>query len=268
LKGHKGLKAFLVILLILALGGTAFVFGWVNIFVKPGEVAVLSSKTHGVSDELVEAGNFRWVWYALIPTNTTILRFHPDTFQMPFSFSGTMASGQAYAQFSGLDAASFDYRFSGRISFRIRIESLPALVRDNFMRSSEDLAAYMDKLAQDIVSGARLLLDEQTRQSGGLEALLAADLGGRLGAALQARFPLVQDLDLLLENVLLPDFDLYRQASSIYLSYLDYQELYLDASLHANAETAINTQLRIDELARYGELLDKYPGLLEYLKIE
>jgi hypothetical protein len=39
-------------------------------------------------------------------------------------------------------------------------------------------------------------------------------------------------------------------------------------ALDDSAEKHIDSQFRLDELARYGDLLTRYPVLLEYLKME
>ena len=99
------MKKFLVTLLILLiLAGTVFFLGWSQMSVPVGYYGVINSKTHGVNPELVRSGEFRWIWYKLIPTNVNIAVFRLDPVNFTMNFSSSLPSGDTYASFAGIEA--------------------------------------------------------------------------------------------------------------------------------------------------------------------
>jgi hypothetical protein len=65
-----------------------------------------------------------------------------------------------------------------------------------------------------------------------------------------------------------PDFALYDSVHLVYQDFLASQRQSLAENIQEAAARNIDTQLRLDELAKYGELLSKYPILLQYPGIE
>jgi hypothetical protein len=54
----------------------------------------------------------------------------------------------------------------------------------------------------------------------------------------------------------------------LYEEFLEKQREYVAEAMGRKAESRIENQIRFDELERYGELLSKYPPLLQYLELE
>ncbi|MCL2234031.1 MAG: hypothetical protein FWB99_13265, partial [Treponema sp.] len=126
------MKKFLLFLLFLTgIGGAGFFFGWAQLTVPPGSYGVLRSKTHGLDTQVIREGEFRWLWYKLIPTNVTVSTYTLGPVTRSIRSSGSLASGQVYAALAGVDA-DFSWEISGEISFSIRPEALPELtLREN-----------------------------------------------------------------------------------------------------------------------------------------
>jgi hypothetical protein len=142
------MKKFLISLFILIiLGGAGFFFGWAQMPVPPGAYGVLRSKTHGVDETLIREGEFRWIWYKLIPTNTETLVFTLKPVSWPFKVQGSLPSGNTDAAAAGVDA-DFSYELSGTLFFSIKPELLPALVDNNGIGDQGGLEEYENKLAQ------------------------------------------------------------------------------------------------------------------------
>ncbi|MDR3276388.1 MAG: hypothetical protein LBT11_04135, partial [Treponema sp.] len=144
------MKKFALFLLILvALGGVVFFFGWVQLQVPPGSVGIIRSKTHGLDPRPVQEGEFRWIWYRLIPTNTQVTIFRPDLTEKSIRISGTLPSGELYSTFAGLDE-DFSYAVSGALTFSIKVDALPGLMERQYITNQEDLDAFGQRLADEI----------------------------------------------------------------------------------------------------------------------
>ncbi|MDR3122630.1 MAG: hypothetical protein LBU16_02495 [Treponema sp.] len=262
-------KALGVFMLLLILGAAAFFFGWAQLPVPPGSYGVLRSKTHGVDPELIREGEVRWVWYKLIPTNAATLIFAPNQVNVPVSVGGTLPLAATYAEKTGI-AADFSYTLEADLSFAVKPDSLPALA----LKGITDQAALEEhekSLAREIDFFARERLEAYAAQGepadgsppyGSLRALSA-----RLEREIGDAFTDVENISYVVRSAKMPDFALYATARSLYGDYLNRQRELLGAEISGQAERNVNTRLRFDELEKYGELLTKYPALLQYLDL-
>ncbi|GHU78561.1 hypothetical protein FACS189462_3440 [Spirochaetia bacterium] len=262
------MKKFLAVLIVLLIAGcVGFFLGWAQLGVPSGSYGVMRSKTHGLDERLIREGDFRWVWYKLIPTNVTIQVFTLDQIERPFSFQGSLPSGDVYAAFSGFDA-DFSYEMSGTFSFNIRADSLLSLVSERNLAGQEDLIAYEAGLASDIEAFIRSQLEVISADEGVIASILSSGRSPVLDSAIAEAFPQIENLACRIPAAVFPDFVLYRQTRLIYEDFFAKQREYLSAGLDTDAGKQLDSRFRFDELARYGELLTKYPILLQYLAIE
>ncbi|MDR0709283.1 MAG: hypothetical protein LBF77_04375 [Spirochaetaceae bacterium] len=254
----------LVIIALLGLGIAAFFLGWVHLSVPPGSYGVMRTKTHGIYPELIQDGKFLWVWYKLIPTNAVISVYSPNKVERPFSISGALLSADLYRRFASLDM-DFSYELDGSFTFRIDPESLPALTESRGIGGQDDLEKLEASTAAEIESFIGRCLDEYRKEP---ETLLDAGFPDRLKQEISAAFPGIGGFEITLNIVKFPDFALYDSLRLLYQDYLDRQRQLLTEDIREAALRNVTTQLRLDELARYGELLTKYPILLQYLGME
>ncbi|MDR0624191.1 MAG: hypothetical protein LBG10_07150 [Treponema sp.] len=262
------MKKFIAALIILIiLGGAGFFFGWAQLTVSPGSVGVMRSKTHGIDPRLIREGEFRWVWYKLIPTNVSVSVYRLDRMEHPFTVKNTLPSGSAYAAFAGI-TADFSYEVSAALSFSINPDFLVSLISDNNIGTQADLDAFETTVAGNIETFIlrRIGLGEET--TGDFEAMFRTGSSPELETAIKESFPYIENINCLIQTVKIPDFALYRQVRGIYEDFLFRQQEYLSGGMMEKAESRIDSQFRFDELARYGELLTKYPVLVQYLAIE
>ena len=119
------MKKFLVVLLFLALlGGTVFFLGWTHLTVPPGSYGVMQSKTHGLDPEVIRDGEFRWLWYKVLPTNVDVSVFTIGPVRRVIESSGNLSSGDIYAALVGI-TENFSWEVSGEFSFSLKPEALP-----------------------------------------------------------------------------------------------------------------------------------------------
>jgi hypothetical protein len=260
-------KFFILFFILLALGGTGFFFGWVQLAVPPGSYGVMRSKTHGLDRALIREGEFRWVWYKLIPTNTDIRIYRPLPEERRINHRGTLPSADVYASFAGIDV-DFSYEFTAILSFNIGPESLIPIIEERNIMGQDELDAYMDSLAGEIegfVLGRMRHIGEDGEE---LRLILETGSSPELEAEIRQAFPRTAELSCRAEAVRFPDFSLYSRLRDLYAGYIDSQREYMARARNESSTRHVDFQFRMDELTRYGDLLSRYPVLLEYLKLE
>jgi len=255
-------KFFVTLLILIILAVLVFFFGWVQLSVPPGAYGVISSKTHGIDPRLIIPGEFRWLWYKLIPTNVTISVFRIEPVQRSINANGSLPSGNIYSQFAGGDV-DFSWEINASFSFTLKPDTLISVAEKNNIVSQEELTAYQQNLANEIESFIIHWLSSPA-EADQLENFMTG-VSQNLENKVLERFPWIDNFTCQVKNVRFPDFALYRQIRSLYEDFIAKQREITASSMSKKAEYRINSLLRLDELERYGELLTKYPILLEYL---
>jgi hypothetical protein len=263
-------KFFISLFILLVLGCAGFIIGWAQFEVPAGAFAVLSSKTHGIDPDLIRPGEFRWVWYKLIPTNvqTLVFRAEPQTFTL--SAQGSLPSGDSYAAFAGLGAgpgADFSWELKAQSSFSLNPDALVSLAAQN-VTSQEALDAHTSGIAEKIKAFVTSEIASGKADNERLEKLLSGGLDTEMAREISGRFPEILGLSFTAQSAKFPDFVLYRHVRLLYEEFLEKQREYVAEAMGKKAESRIENQIRFDELERYGELLSKYPLLLQYLELE
>ena len=261
------MKKIITLILLLGAAGTVFFLGWVQPSVPVGSYGVIRSKTHGTDTELIRDGVFRWVWYKLIPNNVTITVYSIKIHTIPLDLSGVLPSGETYSTLAGLKT-DFSYNFSGSLSYKLKTDSLPALCTRENLLSQADLDKYLARLSGEIENHTKALLwtygeDEKILKEAGETGSINA-----LKNSLIAGFSDIEILECTVKINSFPDFVLYNEIRQLYRDYLTAQRTDLRETIAQMAAENIENRRRIDELTGYGELLAKYPILLQYLALE
>jgi hypothetical protein len=260
-------KFFVVLIVLLILGGAGFFFGWAHLEVPPGAYGVMRSKIYGVDPEVIRDGEFRWVWYKLIPTNVDIKTYTLKQVSRSINSSGSLPSGEVYASLAGIDA-DFSWEISGEFSFSLKASSLPSLVEQENLSGQEDLDALEDRYAGRVEAFVMDRIRSLAADPAKTEALLLSASSPELESAVIEAFADIEKFNCRIQAVRYPDYTLYQSVRKLYNDYIARQEAALGDGLIRNAESRIAGRFRLDELAQYGELLTKYPILLQYLAME
>ena len=262
------MKKFLLTLFILAaLGGVLFFFGWAQFSVPPGHVGIIISKTHGVDPIPVKSGEFRWLWYKVIPTNAQIAVFRLDPARFRINFNSILPSGDSYASFAGI-GADFSWELEASVSFSLDPNALVGIVSGNNLANQQDLEAHIQTIMQSIEVIVMTAFASVETDNERLEAILAGNQDEALTREVYRRFPEVTDFSFLVQSARFPDFDLYRQVRLLYQEFLTRQRDVIASGFGGHAENHIAAQLRLSELESYGILLTRFPILLDYLALE
>jgi len=262
-------KFFFILLLLLILGGTVFILGWAQLTVPPGSYGVMRTKTHGLEAKVIRDGEFRWFWYKAIPTNANVSVFTISPVKRPIKSSGALASGDVYAALAGLNA-DFSWEISGDISFTIKPECLPQFTEKENINNDEDLRKAEENLAAKIENLALQRLREYANNANGeeIDTVAFAASNPKINSEIQSLIPEIENLNCTFQFVRIPDYALYQSLFSLYQEYLARQNAVLSVAVANEAERRINSRIRMEELTQYGELLTKYPILIQYLSME
>ena len=264
------MKKFLFFLFLLtAIGGAGFFFGWAHLTVPPGSFGVMRSKTHGLDTAVIREGEFRWHWYKLIPTNVTVSTFTLEPVTRPLRSSGVLGSGPVYAALAGVQA-DFSWEVLGEVSFSIRPEALPELTLREHLQDNDDLRRAESRIAERVENLVLQRLRAFANQEDGqaLETIRFTGTHPDLDAEILAAFPEITNLICTIRVVRFPDYDLYRSLRELYREYVSLLAAALNPAIVAEAQERMSMNVRLDELARYGDLLTRYPVLLQFLALE
>jgi len=260
-------KFFAVVFLLAALAGAGLFAGWAQRGLPPDAYGVLRSRSHGTDPALVVPGEFRWVWYRLIPTNARLSAFRLAPVQRNFSERGVLPSGRIYSAFLGIQE-DFSWEISGSMSFSLRPDALVPLVVARNMSAQEDLDRYLNEIAEEIravIVGWFGRGGEGVRDADGL--LRLGEIPALTGE-IQRRFPSLANFSLRITSARLPDFELYEQARRQHGEFLALQRAHIADGLAPLTMDRLWAFSRIAELELYGDLLTRFPILLEYLALE
>ena len=260
-------KLIFVLILLIILGAAGFIAGWAQFSVPHGSYGIIRSKTHGIDPEIVREGEFRWLWYKLIPTNTIINVFAPKPVAKSFRINGSLPSGSVYAEIAGIQA-DFSWEFAGEFSFSIKPEAMPSLSQSENISSQEDL----DRLGEDFARRIETLIQRRlfslVEDENKMEAIYTAGTMPEITREIEASFANLEKISCNIRTVRYPDIRLYRTARDLYDGYLAYQKGYLQPGITQNAENRIGSRVRLDELEKIGDILNRYPVLLDFLGME
>jgi len=241
-------------------------FGWAQLGIPPDGYGVIRSKSHGLYPHLVQPGEFKWIWYKVIPTNTetTVLRLNLVTHE--FSAENVLPSGKIYSTFAGIDG-DFSWNIKAVISFSISPDAIIPLFEANTINSQEDLTRYEKDIAGKI-EGLILQRIEQEENAAHFEELLKDGENPWFEKEILNQFPVLHNFSFTVKSAKYPDFALYRQVKALFEDYITLQKDYISSNNQEKAKKRIDLMIRFDELELYGALLTKYPILLDYMKVE
>ena len=251
---------------LLILSGAGFFFGWAHRGVPPDSYGVIRSKTHGIDQNLVKPGEFRWVWYKLIPTNAQTYVFRLDTVNRSISAKDTLPSGRTYSIFAGM-TEDFSWELNAVFSFSLDPEALIGLVTVNNIGTQEELDQYAAAITDQVENYILRRMNSNEFVSN-IEILLNNGEDKRVEREILEHFPQISYFSLIVQSVKIPDFDVYAYARELYAEYIAMQKDFLTGDVEERARARADFFGRFGELELYGELITRFPLLLNYLELE
>jgi hypothetical protein len=257
----KKFITFFIVLLIAS--GAVFYFGWIQFAVPADKYGVMVSKTGGVHPRAIRRGEFAWRPERLLPTNTRIMLFAAEPLRTTQTIEGELPSARLYSEWLKLatadsnkeNTADFSYSVTFSVAAAARAESLAALYEHGDITDQDSLDAF---LSQKCHEAARLACQALIDQKA-VDSVFLAEL------AAQSAFSDVAITTLYVEHARIPDMELYARARESHGGYRNQVNTALSALAQEHAYSAMKSGIAMDQLEKLGELMQKYPSLLELL---
>ncbi|MBN1687296.1 MAG: hypothetical protein JW852_11610 [Spirochaetales bacterium] len=261
-------KLIIIVVILLALGATAFYFGWIQIRLPENTYAVLFTKTGGWDESVTEPGEFVWRWERLIPTNCKIHTFTLQPYTAKVNSSGSLPSGDIYAQM--LDPRP-DFGFSADItvSFGIDPRSLPKLVSTAAL-TEDTFEAWQKETESAIAARTGAFIRERSVDVTAATSLtsMGESIIEDLTRYLERSFQDVEFRAIVVQDLKVPDFELYLTAKELFIDFSKKRKESYEAALSRITWTESRAEQHFQVLERYGELITRYPSLLDLLSLK
>lgn len=259
-------KAFFILFVLILACGTGFYFGWVQFIVPAGHYGVMISKTGGVNTAPIEPGVFRWQWELLLPTNVEIHTFKLAPVTHSVSVSGTLPSGALYARMIE-GTPDFSWQFSCDTVARVSPSHLVDLVEARGILEQQALDDWTTKtLADRAKTAAETVLDRSLSSITANESdrIHPEVLAGEIADELRNADSGLEIVSVSVQSTRFPDLDLYRSAAETYETYQTQRRVLWNQVASESAGDSVSDYLAFERYARWGELLTRYPVLIEF----
>lgn len=265
------MKKFIILFIIIViLGGTAFVAGWLQIFIPPDTYCVAFTKTGGFDTYITEPGTFSWRWERLIPTNMTLFKFKLQPIRRDVALKGELPSGTIYSTVLPGEP-DFTYNLNLSISFMLKPSALPDLVSKHNLRPDT-----IDQWYKTLVNSAFHYVSKQLLTLNNIKNYYSSsDVTFKLKNTVDKEYPFLEISDISINDMSLPDIDLYKKAKNIYFSLIDAQAESQKNIIKKSEGDKLSQMIsenkekqKIETYKEYGKLLNDYPILLKYFSLQ
>ncbi len=262
-------KILLLVLIVFSAG--VFFAGWVQFIVPPGHVGIMASKTSGYDADPIVPGDFDWRWERLIPTNATILVFEQQPVHCNTTIQGVLPSGDLYSRFFE-GSPDFSWSMSVKITGKFKPARLVELVDAEGIADqqalNEQILDSMEKIAETEAYNAVIEalsnpadFDQWRQDPQQIVQKIESNIADR------------ETGDVLITNITvtdmkIPDFSLYLTAAETYQEYQRHKSLMMAKLAAEEASSGVAEYLQIERLSQWGELLTKYPILIDFMQLK
>ncbi|MBN2659119.1 MAG: hypothetical protein JXR86_18835 [Spirochaetales bacterium] len=265
-KKRSPLGALISLILFLGAAGALFWFGWVQFELPQNTYGVLFSKTSGYDSEILEPGRFIWKWERILPTNSNIIKFFIETQDANLDYEGILPSGNIYNAFIP-ENPDFSYHLTFFISYRLLEERLPGLLESGEI-DNEDLDGFYNNVEAEYLKIIKKGCNDYFTENLSINSSSYSELEAVLLEKIKARYSYIEIRNLVVQYLNFPDLQLYGKAKDLYNQILEKRKESEIAAEKWSLETKVNLDTKIEILTRYGELLSKYPILVDYFALE
>lgn len=221
---------FTKLIIFLLFAGFVFFVGWSQYRVGVNEIGFISSKTSGISSEVVENGKFSWHWELLLPTNVTLMKFSLGSRNYSKDISGVLPASDVYLSVfdKGGEAGNVDFSYQIKIdvSCLISRENIQKLVKERVVDSEESLSVYVDDAITSYTTtlgNAIIKKAFETEKTTGF--FFESDLNMEQiirAADFAQKYPYITITKTAIHDVKMPSFTLYMAARKKYFNSSDF----------------------------------------------
>lgn len=263
---RSNIGALISFIFILIAAGTIFYFGWVQFDLPSNTYGVLFSKTGGYDKTTLSPGKFNWKWERILPTNSTLYKFTIENQNVSLDYKGDLPSSELYSSITPQNP-DFSYNMTFSISYRLNAEDLPGLLSDGIIDNT-DLQGFYKTIESEFIRIVKESSTDFFKENLGINANSYRDIESLIVERLKTRYFYLTIINLTVQYIHFPDMELYDKTRNIYFQILDKRRETEIASEKWAIESKINLDTKLEILTKYGELLSKYPILVDYFALD
>lgn len=263
-RNHAGsIISFIILLLI---GGAVFYFGWVQFELPEHTYAVLFSKTSGYDEEVIQPGQFNWRWERVLPTNSKLIKVKLENHTISLNYEGILPSGELYSSVLPQNP-DFSYKIDFSISYLLNKDVLPKLLSEGTINAdkTEDFYSHIES---EFVKIIKKSCTDYFNQNYVINSNSYLDLESIILEKFNQRYSYILTRNLTISYINFPDLQLYNKSKDLYYQILDKRKEAEIATEKWVIESKINMDTKLEILSKYGELLSKYPILIDYFSLD
>lgn len=257
-------KILALIIVLVLLGGAAFVVGYLPLRHESGHFSLLYSKTSGWDGSVITPGEFAWRWELLIPTNSQIHHFPDELREVSVRSTALLPSADVYE--SLLEGnPSLRQSLHVEVAYRLQPEWIMELAPRGITaeRLTDQLAFSDNEIHAATVVFAESAIMRQVEN----DELSADALSRRIHDGLSSRFPHLQFTAVAVRELSIPDPLLWRLGRSTFEAIQQAREETLVEAARVSARDQSNRDRLVETLQQYGRVLNEFPVLLDYLEV-
>jgi len=214
----------------------------------------------------IEPGVFRWQWELLLPTNSEIHTFTLTPVSHSVPVSGTLPSGSLYARMIEGNP-DFSWQFTCETVARVSPDALPSLVDSHAILEQSALDKWASKtLEVRVKNAAETVLGSvlPAAAAEGAANIHPENLAKEIAEELVRSGSDLEIVSVSVENDQFPDLDLYISAAETYETYQNQRRILWNRVASESAADSVSDYIAYERFARWGELLTRYPVLIEF----
>lgn len=251
------MKKIIIAILFLAIGVFIFLTGNISFFLSNNEYAVVFTKTSGWLQKIIQPAEISWLWQRMIPFNTTVYKYSIIPQKNQITLSGKLPSADAY---SSVLPTTVDFSYNADISlnYKINPDSILALAKKGiYPEKIESFYGDTRSKIKEIVS--QLFINNKID--------LTENIKETIKKSIEEEIKDIVIEDIIIDNINIPDFEIYNQAKKIYMQITEEQaKIKIEISKQEGLREE-KDKILIDRLQKYGKLLKENPEILEYFKL-
>jgi len=265
-KKRNPVGSLISFLLFIIAAGALFYFGWVQFELPENTYAVLFSKTGGYDSQILEPAKFNWKWERILPTNSKLIKFHIENRSIILEYKGELPSSELYSSITPQNP-DFSYNITFSINYRLDENSLPRLLSDGLI-DNNNLEGFYSTIESEFIQIMKNRSTDFFIQNLTIDSNAYSDLESIIREKLKDRYQFINIGNLTIQYISFPDLQLYDKTREIYFQILDKRKETEIASEQWAIESKINLDTKLEILTKYGELLTKYPILVDYFALD
>ncbi len=265
-KKRKAINFLIFLLILIAVAVAIFFIGWINPKLKANDYLVISSKTSGFEEKVYSNEDFIWMWKKLIPTNVTTYKYTISEQSTTIDVKGSLPSGKVYSLMLDGDP-NMDFQIKINARYKLNKDELINMAKKGV--TEEEIETLYKNFNEDFTDNTVNFIQKNSinKEFVSTIAIDFEKLAQSIEENSKKTNPEIVFTKMNIQNINMPDLALYFKARDLYLKSLEKTSVARLKKLQESAEETVVKESQLAGLKELGELLNKYPVLMDYLKV-